>query len=302
MSTNHDIQVSDAQCPGSIVADSSTFEVAWIPRPTAKITPGGGAYEAHNGSYILPAVCQDANAHVDLELSGRPPFQIVYNVAQNNELGGTKLLEQSTHNSIQSRTRFTLKTDAPGRIYYEVKQIGDGAYALSGSIPRSQRLLFEQQVSVKPSARFHNANSMVYCLNDALVPQSASSTDGLILLEGTPPFLLDIVIRNLASSHIDRQTVQVSTNSWKLDLPHYSFSSIGPHRITLQSVKDSSNCAPAKLDLSESIRIDVAETAAIIPFERRQDICVGEMVQFQLEGIPPWTIRFVFVPCRFGLS
>jgi len=58
-------------------------------------------------------------------------------------------------------------------------------------------------------------------------------------------------------------------------------------------VTDTSNCDQAALDpLLRSIWIDVAETAAIIPFERREDICVGEVTQFQLEGIPPWTIGY----------
>jgi len=38
--------------------------------------------------------------------------------------------------------------------------------------------------------------------------------------------------------------------------------------------------------------VDVAETAAIFPFDSRQDFCVGDVSQFQLEGIPPWTIGY----------
>ncbi|KDR85486.1 hypothetical protein GALMADRAFT_84345 [Galerina marginata CBS 339.88] len=290
--------VADSQCPGTVAADASTYIVDWIPRPSAKLSPSTPAiYETHNGSHILRPICEGVNDHVDLELTGRPPFEIMYNIAQDNEMGGTKILGQPTFNSIQPHTRFQLHTSTPGRMYYEVKQVGDAAYPLSKHndlvIPRSQRLLFEQQVSVRPSARFRNRNRLAYCLNDALVPVDPVSTDGFVILEGTAPFTVELSIKNIAASHIEKKFVQVPTNTWRLNLPDYTFISIGPHLLTIEKVTDSSSCEQATLDpLLRSIWVDVAETAAIIPFERREDICVGDVTQFQLEGIPPWTIAY----------
>lgn len=262
----------------------------------AKLSPAVDAtYDVHNGSFILRPICEGLNDHVDLELTGRPPFQIMYNVAQGHELGGTQLMDQPTFNSLQPRTRFQLHTSSPGRMYYEVKQIGDSAYPLAkhanAIIPRSQRLLFEQQVSMRPSAHFKNRNRMTYCLYDAFVPLDSTSADGIILLDGSPPFTLTLSIKNLAASQIKTERVVVSSNAWKIDLPSYSFMAVGAHIVTIESVTDASNCAQSTSDpLYSSIWVDVAETAAIIPFERREDICVGGISQFQLEGIPPWTI------------
>jgi nucleoporin POM152 len=230
-------------------------------------------------------------------VAGHSPFQIMYNIAQGNEQGGTRLLDQPTMNSIQPRTRFQLHTSIPGRMFYEVKQIGDSMYPLEKSsnaiIPRTQRLLFEQLVARRPSAHFKNRNRMTYCLNDAFVPLDAFSSDGVVILEGTPPFSLTLSIKDVSASQIRVLTVEVPSNVWKIDLPSYMFISIGPHRITIDSVTDSSNCAQSALDpLLTSIWVDVAETAAIIPFDHRQELCVGEVPQFQLEGIPPWTIGY----------
>lgn len=207
---------------------------------------------------------------------------------------------QPTFNSIQPRTRFQLHTSKQGRMYYEVKQIGDASYPLSENkdtiIPRSERLLFEQQVSVRPSAHFKHRNRLQYCLNDALVSLDSSSQDGTIIFEGSPPFILTLSIKNIAVSHVDKRTITVPTNTWRLNLPSYSFTSIGPHLVTIDMVTDSSGCEQAALDpLHRSIWIDIAETAAIIPFEKREDICVGDVTQFQLEGIPPWTITYVYL-------
>lgn len=179
-----------------------------------------------------------------------------------------------------------------------MKQIGDASYPLAKSkdrtIPRSQRLLFEQQVALWPSARFRNRNRLAYCLYDPLVPlDSASATDGVVVFEGLPPFTVVLAIKNIAGSSIETHTVTVPTNTWRVDVPTYTFSSIGPHLLSIQSVSDTSGCAHAALDPAQrTIWADVAEAAAIIPLERREDICVGEAPAFHLEGIPPWTVGY----------
>lgn len=62
----------DSQCPGVVAPDASSYTVNWIPRPSARLLPSTIAtYESHNGSYILPPICEGVNGHVDLELTGR---------------------------------------------------------------------------------------------------------------------------------------------------------------------------------------------------------------------------------------
>jgi len=213
----------------------------------------------------------------------------MYNIAQDNENGGTKIMEQPTFNSIQPRTRFQLHTSRPGRMYYEVKQIGDASYPLTKHketvIPRSERLLFEQQVAIRPSAYFKSRGRLQYCLNDPLVALDSASQDGLVGFEGSPPFSLVLSVKNIATSQVDKRTIQVPMNDWKLNLPSYIFNTIGPHLISIETVADSSGCEPTASDPHHrSIWVDVAETAAIIPIERRDHICVGDIAQFQLEG------------------
>ncbi|TBU54901.1 hypothetical protein BD310DRAFT_885314 [Dichomitus squalens] len=292
------IGVNDSQCPGTIVESESTYRVDHIPRPSAKLSSDiQSTYERYNGSHILPAICEGTDDHVDLDLTGRPPFQIMYNIAKDDGLGGTKVLDQPTFSSIQPRTRFQLRTSEPARIYYEVKQIGDAAYPLAKNkdaiIPRSERLLFEQQVLMRPSARFKNHNRLSYCLNDALTAQDYSQNDGVVVLEGTPPFQLQVSVRNLAASEIYSETVELWDSQWRVHFPSYTFHSIGPHQVTIESVTDASHCEQVAPDpLFRTVWVDVAETAAIIPFSRREDYCVGDAIPFQLEGTPPWTIGY----------
>ncbi|KAF8640975.1 hypothetical protein AX17_000621 [Amanita inopinata Kibby_2008] len=292
------LDVADSTCPGSVVASESTYTVNWVPRPSAKLSAGTKAvYESYNGSYILPPVCESVDDHVDLDLTGRPPFQITCNIAQGVESGGTRVLDQPTFNSIQPRTRFQLQTSTPGRIFYEVKQVGDAAYPLSkhanAAVPRSERLLFEQQVYPRPLARFKNHNHLTYCLNDAFAPSELNSAAGVVVLEGTPPFRVEFSVKDISASQTELRTVEVHSQAWNLNLPSYTFNSIGPHLVTIESIVDASGCAQGMLDpLYSSVWVDVAENAAIIPFDRRLDYCVGEVTQFQLEGTPPWTISY----------
>ncbi|KAI0001714.1 hypothetical protein BJV77DRAFT_1075828 [Russula vinacea] len=279
------LEVSDSQCPGMVIPKESTYEVDWVPRPSATISPDT---EAHTNR---------TSGHVDFDLTGRPPFQIMYNIARSADSGGTRLLDQPIFNSIQSRTRFQLHTSEPGRLYYEVKQVGDTAYPLSKHkgvvIPRSDRPLFEQEVLMRPSARFASANRLSYCLYENFVSQEKGTGDGVVVLQGTPPFELTVLVQNLAASERFSETVTVHDSSWRLDIPGYSFKSVGQHKVSIETVKDASHCEQRLPDSHDrSIWVDVAESAAIIPFDRREYFCVGEVAQFQLEGIPPWTIGY----------
>jgi nucleoporin POM152 len=300
--------------------------VFWVPRPSAQLANDTTGLLSHfNGSFILPPVCEGSNGHVDLDLTGqclicacfavvshfnrtgRPPFQITYNIAR-GENSGTKVVDQPTFNSIQPRTRFQLHTAEPGRIFYEVKQVGDTAYPLaqhkSVVIPRSDRPLFEQEVLKRPSARFRSSERLGYCLHDKFTPIDKYSADGMIALEGAPPFRLTLSIRNFAAGEVSTETVTVHEHAWKLDVSAYTFKTIGQHLVTIESVQDASHCEQTVPDPHErSIWVDVAESAAIVPYDRREHFCVGEVAQFQLEGIPPWLIGCVVADiCRsFGI-
>jgi nucleoporin POM152 len=210
---------------------------------------------------------------------------------------GTRLLDQPTFNSIQPHTRFQLHTSAVGRKYYEVKQIGDASYPLEQHrdvvIPRDDRLLFEQQVLARPSASFVNDKRMFYCLHDSFTPQSGSSSsgEGTIQFEGTAPFEVQLTIKSMGSSETRVETVTVPTKIWQINLPNFRFSSVGPHTVTINDVKDASACEQAPAHLGRRrIWIVVAESAAIVPFDRREHYCVGDVSSFVLEGLAPWTI------------
>lgn len=78
-----------------------------------------------------------------------------------------------------------------------------------------------------------------------------------------------------------------------MNLPDHLLSTVGPTSVTIERVVDSSPCGEIEVDpLMRTVWIEVAETAAIMPFDRRSDYCVGEVMSFQLEGTPSWNVRY----------
>lgn len=69
----------DSQCPGSVSVDESTYQVDWIPRPSAKLAPETEAiYTSHNRSHVLPPICEGLDDHIDLDLTGMFCLQLIY--------------------------------------------------------------------------------------------------------------------------------------------------------------------------------------------------------------------------------
>ncbi|KIJ53452.1 hypothetical protein M422DRAFT_241697 [Sphaerobolus stellatus SS14] len=292
------VEVNDAYCPGSVVQGESTYKVEWIPKPTVQIARSSVVeYVSSNGTFVRPGVCEGTEDHLDLIFYGIPPFQINYNIARETNNNGIKLLDQPSFSSIQSTAHFQLQTSTAGRVYYEITAIGDASYPVQkhSVIPISGRLQFEQQVFARPTAYFKRSDRVSYCLHDDFVHRGDLSTDGVVVMQGTPPFVLELSVKNLASSEIHKEILETPLHEWKLEIPQYVFRTVGPHLVTIDYIRDASNCPHADLDaVRRQLWVDVAESAVIVPFDRREDYCVGEALQFQLEGTPPWKVQYRF--------
>lgn len=228
---------------------------------------------------------------VDLDIKGVSPYQVTYSITREKEKA-----DHFAFTALQDIHRVNLRTTHPGRIHYQVTAIGDSRYPLNDdrASPDTRELLhFEQQILARPMAYFKTASRLSYCLNDALKPKPEflANSDGMVVFEGKPPFVAHFSIKNLASSEVKHEMMEFNKREWHLDFPNYVFSTVGSYLITIDSVHDASNCDELVTDIAQrSVWVDVAETAMIVPFERRTDVCVGDLLQFQLEGITPWTI------------
>ncbi|EJD54259.1 hypothetical protein AURDEDRAFT_94875 [Auricularia subglabra TFB-10046 SS5] len=292
------LSIKDKHCPGTVSETEAQYEVLWVPRPSVKLASTTAvSYIASNDSYVRAPVCEGVLDAVDLELDGVPPFKIKYNIGREDEFGVMKVVaDDATVGSIQKQMRFALDTSAPGRVLYQVRDVGDARYPLRTDTDHPIGLQFEQEILERPSAAFAARDRLSYCLGDALEPQAFSDA-GLLRLRGAPPFALDVSIRTLATSEVRRETVWVPEHEWRLRVPGFAFTSVGQHLVEIEGLRDRNGCEHAPFEPGKrSVWVDVAETAAIFPLEsRRADYCVGDLLGFQLEGIPPWHITYNFL-------
>ena len=205
--------------------------------------------------------------------------------------GERRLLDHFTLPSIQKRITLDLFTTVPGQLLYRVDQLGDASYPLTKAddnfkpFKRTSELSFRQEVLPRPRAYFKASDRLTYCLHDNFRAGDLSAHSGVIQLHGRSPFYLDLSLHNLATGESRKDRIQLLQNEWRVELPDYRFETVGSYMLVIDSVRDASSCnREEEVSGISSLFIDVAETAAIVPFERRTEYCVGEMLRFQLEG------------------
>ena len=71
------------------------------------------------------------------------------------------------------------------------------------------------------------------------------------------------------------------------------FGASGTWTLALDEVRDATGCAASLAD-QPALRLDVVETAGIAPASTRTDYCVGEQIDYVLQGMPPWTVHYTF--------
>lgn len=144
----------------------------------------------------------------------------------------------------------------------------------------------EHDVHSRPSASFVKGNTRPLCLDSSLKGEAK------IRLEGKAPFVVNLAIRKPASSKVISESITVHSNEWTLDLP-YTVTDIGRHEIIIASIRDSSGCDQIIHETDKlSTTIEVVESARIVPVSQVTDLCVGDTLDFLLQGKAPWSIEY----------
>ncbi|QRV80309.1 nucleoporin [Ceratobasidium sp. AG-Ba] len=283
------ISVSDRHCPGTILPEGALYTVDWIPLPAVGFAPSAGVFDKDRSVIVRPPVCAGEEDHAEVDLIGRAPFQVSYTHTDPKSYS-----DDSLFTSLKNITRLAMRTSEPGTHVYTLQHLADATYSkgIELDTKRTRGLRLEQIVHTRPSARFKSSARISRCLNTDL---NLSPDPGAVLvLSGTPPFTLSVAVRNLAESETHYAQIVTHDHEWAVNIPDYMFKTIGPHAVAIEKVRDASMCPEVKGSGERSLWVDVAETAAIIPLERRVDYCVGDVLNFQLEGTSPWQIGYTF--------
>lgn len=99
-------------------------------------------------------------------------------------------------------------------------------------------------------------------------------------------------MRKPASSVIKTYEIEVEGKEWNLDLPNHVMDVVGRHEVMITSLKDQSGCDwSVRDDDSLSSTVEVVESARIVAVSHVEDLCVGDTLDFLLQGKAPWTIE-----------
>ncbi|KEP54240.1 putative nucleoporin [Rhizoctonia solani 123E] len=283
------VSVSDHHCPGTVVPEGAFYHVDWIPLPAVGFAHSAGAFDKEREVIVRPPVCAGEEDYAEVALIGRSPFQVTY-----SHTDPKSHTEESLFTSLKNITRLAMRTSESGTHTYALQHLVDTTYnnGIRLDTRRTRGLRLEQNVLMRPSARFKSTDRISRCLNTDL---NLSHDPGAVLsLTGTPPFTLSVAVRNLAEGETHHTQIVTNDHEWAINVPDYMFRTIGPHQVAIERIRDASQCAELGSASERLLWIDVAETAAIIPLERRVDYCVGDVLNFQLEGTAPWQVGYTF--------
>ncbi|WFD29932.1 hypothetical protein MSPP1_000946 [Malassezia sp. CBS 17886] len=282
--------VRDAHCAGTVLAQD-THHVALRPRPRTSFAPSAGAPQA-NGTMVRAPVCAGTPDAVSLDLDGHAPVSVAYTVQGGRRGRAT----QRTFLSGQRVAPLDLATDEPGWHTYVIREVGDALYAPAAV--DGARVRLEQMVLPRASARFLPAKrAPTLCVGDSLAHAAGVAP---VQLRGTPPFAVSFALRPAATTgHGPPPPLRrfTATNIWEtsyapvLSADEFVFEASGAWDVAVEHVSDAHGCGAPGTDTQ---RIDVVDSAGIVPVSARTDFCVGETMEFVLQGAAPWTVHYTF--------
>ncbi|PWN28104.1 hypothetical protein BDZ90DRAFT_271228 [Jaminaea rosea] len=332
------VSVHDAYCQGSVVQQSSRWNVEVRRRPVVAFDAASAASVGGQGrsskqqqlsSLIRPPVCRGVPDSANLLLlSGQAPVQVTYEheaPAASSSSSPTGRRKRETFSTAQNITSLHLSTSVPGWHRYRLVEVGDSSYAL-GAISRSDSddLVLEQLVHPLPSARFidqdHHSSEQQhrrggrsgpnkrksFCLGDTLSGRDMARAAPIVQLSGSPPFDLEFELRGIQMHNVALDLNEAESIGEAGDKP-FRLDSTGTWVYRIVSLVDGNGCSstpsPGEDSSSSgsssassppSLSINVAETANLASVGARDDYCVGERIQYVLQGTAPWTVVYSF--------
>ncbi|KAK8861645.1 hypothetical protein IAR55_002468 [Kwoniella newhampshirensis] len=268
------VKVKDAQCEGDVSAADSTFEIDFKPRPIVTLQEIGSISHGANG-YKHKGLCAGQEDQAALRFVGQAPFELGYRYTADGRTS------KHTMKSAQETGIFHLATE-PGHHRYDFMTLADGNY------PQTDvSIVLEHEVHTRPSVSFIRPNSRPICLDSHL------SGDARIHLKGVAPFKLSLAVRKPASISVTTHQVKIDAHDWTLELPEHEMKEIGRHEVMITRVEDQSGCEQVVNDDDElRTTVEVVESARIVAVDERRDLCVGDSLDFLLQGKAPWTIEY----------
>lgn len=231
-------------------------------------------------------------------ITGKPPFTASYTLSKSSHHAEPL---PRTHQAIQSHSDLELFTGEPGHHTYMFTGIGDSLYTTpepAGLVVPSQGragvVRLEQDVFPIPSASFRHGSKSGFCVRDNLVSRNVD--DLIVELDGQPPFEIDLEVREEGHRTSEKFTISdIDAHEWAVSLP-FAFNTPSAHSVAITRVSDAHGCGRTidRAVPGALVAVLVAEIASITPVLPQMDHCVGDFLEYELQGSPPFTVTYEF--------
>lgn len=162
-------------------------------------------------------------------------------------------------------------------------------------------MTLDHEVYGRPSARWLSTSRINLCAHSKLTPAATASLgakQGVLALKGKAPYSVTLhIVTPKSSQPVVRTIADILTDEWRIELGDFEFSQLGVYTVSVESVADASGCAQDLagdgIEDSKAFRVEIAETASIVQVQKGEDVCVGQSLDFLLQGTAPWSLTCV---------
>ncbi|KAM3578510.1 hypothetical protein VKS41_004564 [Umbelopsis sp. WA50703] len=288
------VNVQDSYCPGDV--SNTAITVGFLDKPALGISEDQVSYKQH-GIFERPAVCEGTDDSVNIHLSGHGPFAVSYDVSHSTH--GRREFSRVSTETIHSglyRTRIGLNTYKSGVWRYAFNRLADEVYTNPSTpyTPDHYPIVLEQRILQRASAKFvtKHPEQRMMCVGDSL--DSDDINPLRMEFVGQAPFSASIRVRHQGDAHGRIHHLEdIHTTKYDLKLP-YELQAPGEYDIEIQSVSDAAGCQSSNLGPNAIVKVLALDIATIIPVDQSTEHCVGDLLEFTLSGIGPFTINYQF--------
>ncbi|KAF8969294.1 hypothetical protein BGZ46_010696 [Entomortierella lignicola] len=300
--------VSDSFCEGEVVEQARKCEVVYSKRPTMNLMIDsirfrGGPREnvpegeiapsekiSKEGEYfVLPAVCKSADRTLELRLTGKAPFELRYRRIYRPTKGGkdevTILVEKSQHSTM----RLPIMTEQAGTVSYYFETLSDATYQNVEVRHEKNAVVFKHVVRSPPIAKLINTAKQFYCKNEI---SGVKEKIQVQIQDGVGPYSLAIEIMRpnqaVAEKFFEHDVVpHKGIYDWTLPA---KFTDMGLYKVTILRVTDINGCSAGA---TSAVEFDILDTPSITPLRSIKDACVGDRIEYSVQGeAPPFRVYY----------
>lgn len=277
--------VHDATCPGSVAPKANSFEIRWIPRP--RISTIDSSVVAGSDIIQKPEVCEGDEDGLELKFTGSAPYTVKYE-QQCKPLYGAMSIKHKSITAALNIASIQMETSRAGHCYYKFFELSDNLYGFDRN--KNHPVTVSQRINPQPKAYFESPHYIYrFCKEE-----SPSDNVIPILLDGVPPFLLEIEIKHHSATSVDTLTIpNIQSKKYDLPIPR-KYIVQGQYSLSIKKVRDARACLSSTEYEGSSVRIVVSDAPTIIPLETQMDYCVGERLSFSLSGHSPFDVFYTF--------